>query len=475
MERRGQMNGFTHNRTPGVILITVSIVLILAMLFPLTGCNNNSTTATTSVATTQTSTSSSTPATTQTIKVGTVFNQGVDIGLDAQHTIEVMVDADNKNGGIDIGGQKYKVELVTYNNNGSQEGETSAINRLVFQDKVKFILGVGQFESGWLPITESNKVIVMTTDPNANVDLAANTHYSFNPTFEDLEIPAKVGWYIKTYPDKAKNMVIVFQNNQFGHMISGLILAEFKAFGATPQIQFFPESMQDLSSVATKVISLNPSSVMVLTADTASDALGFAAIYQAGYRGPFFTATNNPVDTWLKLTTPDVLEGFIMGMYPTEPEPALTPAAQEFKQLWTAKYGSWTNPTTLSTSLYSCLKTALEKAGSLDTDKVSDTIASGMEFTSPIGNGKMVSRPDLGNNRTVDSVTSYYVKTIKSGKAELLTTITADDAVGYMRTAFPPLPPGATPGGPPPDAGAPPSGSPPAGAPPSGAPPAGAP
>ena len=69
---------------------------------------------------------------------------------------------------------------------------------------------------------------------------------------------------------------------------------------------------------------------------------------------------------------------------------------------------------------------------------------------------QMVSRLDLGNERTVDSIGTYYIKKINNGKPELIGTISIEDALKYVNIAMPPLPPGATPPGPPPGGGPPP-------------------
>jgi len=61
-----------------------------------------------------------------------------------------------------------------------------------------------------------------------------------------------------------------------------------------------------------------------------------------------------------------------------------------------------------------------------------------MKFEGPTGAGQMVSRPDLGNERTVDSVTTTYLKTIKSGKPVLIDTVNLDEGIKYFRLAFPP-------------------------------------
>ena len=52
-------------------------------------------------------------------------------------------------------------------------------------------------------------------------------------------------------------------------------------------------------------------------------------------------------------------------------------------------------------------------------------------------------------SREIDSVATYYIKTIHNGKIELVATISPEEALNYVRIANPPLPPGVTPGPPP--------------------------
>ena len=82
---------------------------------------------------------------------------------------------------------------------------------------------------------------------------------------------------------------------------------------------------------------------------------------------------------------------------------------------------------------FDAIITAIQKAGTLDTDKVADVIASGLEFDSPYGHARMIARPDLGNSRTVDSVTGQFIKKIVNGKAQLLEEVSMDDALKYWQ------------------------------------------
>jgi branched-chain amino acid transport system substrate-binding protein len=355
--------------------------------------------------------------------------------------IELMADVDNQKGGIDIGGEKYKVEVITYDSGGQQATATAAINRLVFEDKVSYILAEPNVVDPWLAITEKNKVLAVvgafTPGP-----LFPTNHYSFQAMcFTAQDIVVK-DWYVRKYPDK-KNIVIGLPDNPQGQAVSGRFEAVFKAAGDTVTKLFFPPESTDLSALGTKVKTINPD-VYCCGASPQGDSLAMKSIWQAGWRGTFFINNVTTIDSLSQTLPAEALEHVICFADTTEFEPALTQAAKDYKSAWIAKYGKWENAGTSMTIPYSCLIAGLQKAGSLDTDKVAAAIGSGLEFESPAGTVKMVDRADMGNDRTVDSVVDYRVKQIKGGKIELLDHISLDDAIKAFKQYAPLL------GGPPP-------------------------
>ena len=91
----------------------------------------------------------------------------------------------------------------------------------------------------------------------------------------------------------------------------------------------------------------------------------------------------------------------------------------------------------MGTGSYAALRTALQQANSLDPDKLANVLSNGMKYSAPLGDGEMVSRPDLGNNRTVDSACTTYIKTIKNGQPVLVDTVPLDEGLQYVKLAFP--------------------------------------
>lgn len=388
----------------------------------------------------------STPAK-KTLKIGLVSFLGQSVQLDMKRTLELMAEMDNEKGGLEIGGERYNVEVIAYDSNNNQSTEVAAVNRLVFEDNVKFIMSDGIFIRGWLPVTEANKVLVGSLIPVPQLTLTPDLHYSFHPCSQNSLGSAIIGWFCDNYPDLANDYAMAFPDTQSGHMVSQIIEGSWKNLGLEPTLVFYPENAVDLSALGTKVKTMNPGAFGA-SAGGATDALVFKAVWQAGYRGQFFVSTGATALSLSQLVPIEALEGFIGAAWAIEFDPAPTQAAQEFKDAWIAKYGEWGGPEMVGTCYYACLKTALQQAGTLDTDKVAEVIYNGMKFEGPTGAAQMVSRPDLGNDRTVDSVTTAYIKQIKGGKPTLLATIGIEEALGYFEKALPPE--GAAPPLPPP-------------------------
>ena len=109
--------------------------------------------------------------------------------------------------------------------------------------------------------------------------------------------------------------------------------------------------------------------------------------------------------------------------------------AKEFKAKWIEMYGKWDGPEIQLTAAYAALRAALEKAGTLDVEKVAEVLASGLTFEGPTGKGEMIPRNDLGISRTVDNISEFCVKKIVGGVPTLLHYITLDEGKSYLDPA----------------------------------------
>ena len=127
-----------------VFVAMVSIVLILSSCFK---NNNDQTTG---------------EEGTKKLNIGYVGYMGWPNSMDTLNGIQVSIGSINDSGGLDIGGEKYLLNLISYDSNNSQATLTAAVNRLIFEDNVKFIVSDGTLIDAVIPITEANKVVLCT-------------------------------------------------------------------------------------------------------------------------------------------------------------------------------------------------------------------------------------------------------------------------------------------------------------------------
>ena len=384
--------------------------------------------------------------------------------LEGKKALELLIETDNAAGGWDIGGEKYQVALKSYDNGNSQQQENAAVNKLIYEDKVNVIFSDGGFQDGWTPTAEKEKMLSFIGPTQTNMPLKPEYHYFFSVSFVSSQLQTFTGWFASMHPDVKNTLVRAFPDNQLGHILSGLTGAMWQSFGVTPQDVFYPAGTTDLSSVATKVISLKPQYFTTMNGGDSADAQLFNALAQGGFTGTMFTASQPSAITLSKIMSPEALTGFVCSASPTEFDPAATPQAQAFKDLWVKKYGDWQEPNISSfVNDYMAYKAAATQAKSIDSTTLADLMSKGMTYESLNGAARMVGRPDLLNDRTVDSVSTFFFKEIKDGKPVMVGKADPEQALQYIRqgTVAPP-PGGAPPGGPPPSgapAGAPPGGS----------------
>ena len=372
-----------------------------------------------------------------TIKLGVVSDFAFPLDVDYIKELKVLVDNTNANGGLDVGGTKYKVEVVSYDSKGSPETGRSAVQRLITQDKVNFILGDGTAD-GWLSVTEAAKMLVIVASPSPNV-VTPRYQFVFQSGPFTTQPAMAWGWISDNIPE-VKTVAGAFPDNIAGHAEEGHLRGLCAAFGQKVLgTMFYPVGTTDFSAIATKLVGMNADSYTTASGGPVSDSLYYKALYDAGFKGKFVSYTTITPEQIAKVIPIADVEGMTSAIAGID-LPTPTPTGQELKDLWVAAYGEWTNPGMTSIQNWYLLVAALQKAGSLDSQKVADTIAAGMEFPAPLGEGKTVPRPDMGNPRCVDSMYYTYMSQITDGKANVVGEVDFTQGQAYIdkATAKPP-------------------------------------
>lgn len=375
------------------------------------------------------------PSAQKSIKIGFITWTTHPPGIGWAKGISLLTEMTNKAGGLELGGEKYIIETIIYDSDNNQNKAMAAANRLIFHDKAKYVLSdTGSGFEAMLPITEENKIVSIGISPLPDPLLPKNK-YTFMAAGTNCLLIVTSKWFMEKYPNKRK-VIFIAPDMKLGRMVGGFTVMTLKSLGLDVQDEYFPPNQTDLSSLGSKIKSLNPDVVITPVMQP------IKAIRDSGWEGQLFCQQPYTAEELLSQASADDLEGFIGLSSPCEFEPALNKAAQDFKTGYIQKYGKWENTDLAATSLFECLLAAFRKAGSFDTDKVAAAISSGLTWDGPAGQGAMIPRPDLGNDRHVDSVVQVYMKIIKKGKAELLDTISIQDSkkyyTDYLSTKAPP-------------------------------------
>lgn len=369
----------------------------------------------------------------KTLKIGCLENFGFPLGMDCVNELKALVPAFNEAGGLVINGERYDIDVIIHDSKFDPPTARAAVERLVYQDKVKFILG-DETTDTWLPITEENKVLVVATSPSPPL-LSPDNKYVFQASSLHTNPPSVFGWFTENYPEK-KTFVALFTDDLKGHAEANMLRHLCDVYDRELlDLTHYPPDCTDFSALATKLATLNPDVYTTCAGGPVQDALSMKGMKEAGWDGQIFLYVALSPQSIGKVIPLDFVEGMIAVMVATETTPP-SPIATEMMDAYIAKHGEWTTPVILHINAWYCLMEALKQAQSLDVDDVAAVIANGLRFETPQAPAMMISRPDMGNPRTVDALYEAYMGRVEGGKANHFDTITLEQALKYVERGF---------------------------------------
>jgi len=366
----------------------------------------------------------------ETLKIGIVSWLGWPLGLDFVEGVKILAQDVNKKGGLDVGKEKYKIEIIAHDSKMDQGVEKGVVERLVYQDKVKFILG-DETVDAWLPVTEQNKVLVCAASP-APAIMNPKYKYCYQGAAVTNQQATLWGWLAKNRPN-IKTFVSTAPDHKMGHIESAKMkkLAEIYNIKTLESI-IYPPTQKDFSAIGTMIKNLNPDMFQPLVGGAPRDVGIMKSAYQAGYRGQFFCPHGLTAGNMLQFASSEVVEGLLGGMWDVELEDP-PPIAKAYKDLYIAKNGKWTDPDILFLANWYLMMAGIQKAQSLDPERIKTVMDKGIRFTSSGGEAMLVSRPDEGNARACDVIAAINVKRLEGGKAKKIAYIGTEEAYEFNK------------------------------------------
>jgi len=341
-------------------------------------------------------------------------------GLPGLYGSEIWAEQVNAAGGIDIGGERHMVELVSYDNEYAPDKARTGATKLIAEDEVKFIMMLGG--DTWpavQPVAERSGMLVSTLLPS---DLTPETKTLIAPCeVHPIYNVTGVEWLAENKPD-LKTAVICAQEDSLGRPSVATYLAAFEAAGIEVVDQiFFDISTTDFAPVMTAMLANDPDIVCLDTAYADYVHPLCEQAFQQGFKGQMISCTADFYEQIIEKTSKEFMEGFIF-QFPDFDDPALNdpritfqnPNAfyEEYSKRWPGEWGavSWEYA-----SILDLWKAGAEKAGSIEPGDVLAAMKEGGKGLHAFGEATWWGKELFGIDNAL--VGDWPVVVIEDGKA----------------------------------------------------------
>lgn len=355
------------------------------------------------------------------LKVGalvTMSGAGSSWGQSMLNGLKLAAEDHNSAGGLKVGDTTYKIEVIAYDDAYKANEAVTAANRLVHEDKVKFMIGpVGAAPALAIqPITEQAKVIIMTLG-FSNKILSAATPYTFRPNLTTAEISQpQIDWLVAN--QGVKTVGGLFPNDETGQQVAKDVQAAYTKAGADlSAVEFFERDRVDFVPLLTRIIS---EGVDAIELDGNAPATTGQIVQQArdlGFEGLLIRTGGPATQDIINVAGVDAVEGMLVhsGFNPAIEKAAAYQARHE------AAYGPMNGFSPFFYDGSRMLFAAMQAAGTVeDTDAVREKLREIKDFDGVQGKLNWGGEAVYGSNQQVDA--PYFIARIEGGKEVIVAT-----------------------------------------------------
>jgi len=352
--------------------------------------------------------------------VGPLSGGGTAWGLAAQRGIQLAIDDINAAGGFKAEGKTYKLELIMYDDQYTGAGGKAAAERLVNQDKVKFVIGpVGSPPAlSLIGVTNPAKVLAMTNGYAPGIlknDFPDPYNFRLYPT--NLEFgPPIIKWLRQNRPE-IKKIGLLAPNDAVGQAVAKPLAEDYNKEGFETVLDFFERGTKEFTPLILRMMAQKVDAFEFDGNSPGDAGLMLKQIRQAGFKGHVMQVGGPAIDEIMEIAGP-AAEGFMSyDIFDWD-----TPIGKKLREAYEKKYGKGIINAFMP-AFYHCVflvVEAIKRADSTDTTKV----RAAMETTSGYDAGiygpiKWVGKERYGVNRQL--MIPYYFSEVKGGKIVKLT------------------------------------------------------
>ena len=347
--------------------------------------------------------------------IGSLSGGGTAWGLAIKRGAEIAVDEVNAAGGLKVGDKTFKVELVMYDDQYTGQGGKTAAERLVYQDKVKYIVGpIGSNPVlSTVEVSTPQKVLVVSNGYTPKI--LQNDHkasYNFRFTLTNLEFAPNMMKWVKENL-KVTKVGILVPNDAIGQSVAPPLVKLYKENGIETVVDFYERGSKEFSPLITRMMAAGIDGFDMNFNAPGEAGLMLKQARQIGFDKQIFQMGGPSVPEIIEVAGKQA-EGFVSyEMFDFD-----APTAQPFVKAYGAKYGAGiiNSQTPAFYNATKILFEAIRRAGTADdTTKVRDAMEKIEGYDAGIyGPVRWTGNAIYGVNHQL--ALPFYVVEVKNGK-----------------------------------------------------------
>jgi len=351
----------------------------------------------------------------ETLKIGLITalsGPGAPWGLVWKRTATLEQEKVNAAGGLLLGGKRYKLEFIFEDDKMGGAGGRMAAEKLIFKDKVKFIVGPLSSTSrhAWQELTKANNVIVSGSTYTRAVVGPDHPEY-FRASSSGVETAPCYYKLIKERYPQINKVIIINRGDATGKESVKDSRRSAKYFGYQVLAdEFYEPGTKDFYPLLTRVLARNPD-LIDFGSSTAGDV--FLMVKQArelGYSGRTMSLAPLAVNEFCAVAGKKSAEGHI---YNIMASPFMTEAARQYEKEYLKRFGQWDAYAPKARPYTNALIQGIIKANSTDPLLVQKVMA-GMEWEELDGTYKFTCAWTYGVPH--QGLSPFYFTEIRNGE-----------------------------------------------------------
>ena len=415
------------NKALLVIISVACLILLISGLPFISACSSTPSQTTAATQTTQAAPQE------KILKIGTLVPLQLKEGTEIQRWMDLFTKVVNEKGGWKIGNDIYKIQSIVYDGGINDVAKArAAAERLVLEDGVKFMVSNwGDIPSQTATITEPNKVLVLGCD---FADETVMPGYDYFIRASGVYFGRGLSYVIQKdmVAKGATTEISINAESQQGEIANALWGAAAKLAGMNvlPGL-LYPADTVDFSSVATKLMSLEPRPDLIELSFVTGDQITgiISALHDAGYEGFISPMNMNPnlLDNCIAKVGKEYMEGWeCLNFDPrgVTKDPEMLALIDRYTQ----EYGEFRAEGAFWVGPWFLFQDAVKNTNSVDVEVIKNYLQNSKHGVMTLdGFSQLFARPDVENYKTIDVAPGHGVGIIRDGKLELLKTVSVKD------------------------------------------------